>query len=526
MDRSIFNEKDLKDIGERGITPDEILRQIEIFKNGFSHVNVLRPCRINDGIRVLDEKDISRLTAVYSKAQAAGRAMKFVPASGAATRMFKELMAANIQSEYFDAPSIREQAKSNGDYQLLLNFIENIKRFPFYDDLKSLMSRDGIEIESAVSGQNHKAVLEYALYKKGLNLAGIPKALISFHQYKDCSRTPVEEHLAEAADYTVDAHGKARVHFTVSIEHEDAIRAHVKGVKVRYEKSGSDLEVNFSSQKPSTDTIAVNGDNSIFRETDGSLVFRPGGHGALLENLSDLKGDIIFVKNIDNVAPDRLRVASTIYKKALAGYLVELQEIIFSYLKMLEKDGADEAIINSIFNFVRKDLSINPPDGTQDLSRDKRTEYLCAILNRPVRVCGMVRNQAEPGGGPFWVRRADGGVSLQIVEKSQINTEDGTQRRIMEASTHFNPVDLVCGVRDFNGRPFELKKFVDPDTYFISIKSKDGRELKALELPGLWNGAMAFWNTVFIEVPIITFNPVKTVFDLLRDEHQAGDLHD
>lgn len=520
MDGSIFNEKDLQDIRERGIDSGSILKQVEIFKKGFSFVKLLRPCRIDDGIKTLDQRDLSRLTAVYSKAQSAGRAMKFVPASGAATRMFKELISANGLSENIDIYDIREQAENNADLRCLLNFIGNIQQFPFYNDLKSLMSEDGIDIEKAASEGGYRDIIEYALYKKGLNLAGLPKALISFHKYSEYSRTPIEEHLAEAGEYTLDVHGKARVHFTVSIEHEEAIKAHVKSIRRRYEKSGSNFEINFSNQKPSTDTIAVNNDNSFFREIDSRLVFRPGGHGALLENLGDLKGDIIFIKNIDNVSPDRLKSTLILYKKALAGYLVELQERIFAYLKRLESDDGDEGILNEIFNFIRKDLSITPHDGIETLSRNKRTEYLFDRLNRPVRVCGMVRNQAEPGGGPFWVKHTDGSVSLQIVEKSQINTAEEKQRGILEASTHFNPVDLVCGVRDYRGGSFDLKSYVDPETCFISVKSKDGKDLKALELPGLWNGAMAFWNTAFIEVPIITFNPVKTVFDLLRDEHQ------
>jgi len=504
MDISIFSEKDLRDIRSRGIAPEEVFRQIGIFKQGFSFVNLIRPCRVGEGIRRLHEKDISRLTAVYSKAQSAGRSMKFVPASGAATRMFKELMSAN----------------GLPDNKSLTAFAKNIKRFPFYEALRGLMSKNGIDIEKSLLDGNYRDILEYALYKKGLNLSGLPKALISFHRYPGYSRTPVEEHLVEAGDYVTDADGKARIHFTVSTEHEEAIRGHVESVKGRYEHPGLKFEIHFSNQKPSTDTIAVNMDNSLFREKDGSLVFRPGGHGALVENLNDLKSDIIFIKNIDNVAPDRLKDASNLYKKALAGYLVELQERIFRYLKALEGNKIDGALMNEISSFVGDDLCLSPPEGMEDMSYGKRREYLFNILNRPIRVCGMVKNQAEPGGGPFWVKHHDGSVSLQIVEKSQVNMESEEQRIILESSTHFNPVDLVCGVMDYRGNNFNLKKFINPGTYFISVKSKDGIELKALELPGLWNGAMASWNTVFIEVPLITFNPVKTVFDLLRDEHQ------
>jgi len=523
MKNDIFDERDLQDVSARGIAPDEVQRQIEIFRKGFSYVDLQRPCRLGDGIRALNEKDFTRLTSLYSKAQEGGRAMKFVPASGAATRMFKELLSVNGLTND-DTSDLSGPAKKNDEYRHLLNFLENIKRFPFYDELNTCMSRDGIDIDRAVSEARYKEILEYTLSKRGLNLAGLPKALISFHQYPDGPRTPVEEHLAEATAYTADGQGKARIHFTVSMEHEEAIKEHIKDVKARYRDTGVHFEITFSNQRPSTDTIAVHRDNSLFREPDGSLIFRPGGHGALLENLNALDGDIVFIKNIDNVAPDRIKDTSSRYKKALAGYLVELEERIFDYLKRLEAEKGDEGLIEDIFNFISGEISMSAPASIEDMPCDKKAGYLFNILNRPIRVCGMVRNQAEPGGGPFWVRHPDGGISLQIVEKSQINTEDEKQRRIMEESTHFNPVDLVCGVKDYRGRPFDLKRYVDPDTYFISIKSKDGVELKALELPGLWNGAMAYWNTVFIEVPLITFNPVKTIFDLLRDEHQPGVL--
>jgi len=527
MDKSIFNERDIEDIKARGIAPEEVQRQIGVFKKGFSYADLLRPCRIGDGIRELDKKDIARLTAVYSKIQASGRAMKFVPASGAATRMFKELASVNGKIGSMEKASPAEMSCNDENFGYFLDFIKNIKSFPFYNDLKSVMSRDGINIDKAISGEKYRDILEYTLSKKGLNLTGLPKALISFHRYPDYSRTPVGEHLAEASVYTIDGHGKARIHFTVSTEHEEAITAHVKSVKGHYENSGLDFEVGFSNQKPSTDTIAVHKDNTLFREMDGSLIFRPGGHGALIENLNALGGDIIFIKNIDNVAPDRLKDTSNIYKKALAGCLVELQGRIFNYLKRLETNDSNGGLLDEIANFIRNDLCLSSPAAVESLSYGKKAECLFNILNRPIRVCGMVRNQAEPGGGPFWVKHPDGSVSLQIVEKSQINTEDEKQRGIMEESTHFNPVDLVCGVKDYRGRPFDLKKYVDPETYFISIKSKDGMELKALELPGLWNGAMAYWNTVFVEVPLITFNPVKTVFDLLRDEHQPeGSFND
>jgi hypothetical protein len=520
MDMSIFSEKDLKDIKARGIEPEEVLRQTRIFKRGFFYANLLRPCRINDGIRVLSDMDKERLTRVFAKAQAKGRAMKFVPASGAATRMFKELASVSNRIGDLDKDFFYEWSRHDGDYRQFLEFIENLKRFPFYNDLISVISRKGADISNAYSQSGQKTLLEYTLSAEGLNLAGLPKGLIPFHFYMDHIRTPIEEHLVEACAYTADSSGNAAIHFTISEEHEAEVAGHVNKIRGLYENDRVHLNVTYSFQKPSTDTIAVNPDNTPFRLRDGSLFFRPAGHGALLANLNDTRGDIVFIKNIDNVAPDRIKETTYIYKRALGGLLVDLQEKIFGYLRRLEAGEADDGFILEIFDFIKHELSINPADGTVSFTREKKIEYLISRLNRPIRVCGMVRNQAEPGGGPFWVRHPDGNVSLQVVEKSQVDESSAQQAALFEAATHFNPVDLVCGVRDYKGMPFDLGKYVDPDACFISVKSKDGRELKALELPGLWNGAMAFWNTVFVEVPLITFNPVKTVFDLLRPEHQ------
>jgi len=520
MSDSLFDEKDLTDMRERGIALEEILKQIDIFKKSFSFEHLLRTCRIGDGIKRLDDKDIPALTSLYDKAQVTGRAMKFIPASGAASRMFKELITINSQLESADKDTLSELSINNEDYKYFLTFIENIKKIPFYNDLKSSMKHAGIDIDEAIAENRFKDILLFAITEKGLNLSALPKALIPFHQYPGSSRTPIEEHIAESGTYTSDKDGKVRIHFTVSPEHEEAIIQHVNSIIGHYDKSGLHHEISFSNQKPSTDTIAVDMDNNPFREADGRLVFRQGGHGALIENLGDLKGDIIFIKTIDNVTPDRLKNISYRYKKALGGHLVELQGKIFSYLEMLESGDRDETLLNKIFDFIRDDLSVAPPDGMMNQSLDKRIGYLVSRLNRPLRVCGMVKNQGEPGGGPYWVGLSDGSASPQIVEKSQINMDSEEQRNIFKSSTHFNPVDLVCGVRDYKGASFDLKKYVDPETCFISIKSKDGRELKALELPGLWNGAMSYWNTVFIEVPLITFNPVKTIFDLLRKEHQ------
>ena len=518
-----FSHEDMKQIEGRGMTPEKVISQIEIFKKGFHYIKLRRPCTVGDGITVLHKEDVDRLGKTFSEAALAGRAMKFVPASGAASRMFKLLLSFNQRYEQIDEREIRAEAEKNDpDHMAFLRFIKGIQKPVFYDDLKSVMSRDGLDTEELISKGQYKGILEYLLTSKGLNLAHIPKGLIKFHAYPGNSRTPIEEHVVEAIEYTKDINNIVRIHFTVSPEHEELVRDHIEKVQGQYEKPGIRFELTLSTQKASTDTIAVDMKNRPFRDSEGRLLFRPGGHGALLKDLNDFKGDLVFVKNIDNVVPDRLKQVTYLYKKALGGYLVELQNEIFESLKRLSGGDVNNQYIAEAFEYVRHKLSIIPPEGVEQGSSEDRIDFLISRLNRPLRVCGMVRNVAEPGGGPFWVEHADKAISLQIVESSQVDMRSAAQRGVWESSTHFNPVDLVCGVRDYTGKPFDLMNFVDPDTGFVSIKSKEGRELKALELPGLWNGAMAHWNTVFVEVPIMTFNPVKTVLDLLRKEHQPG----
>ena len=517
----IFDEEDIKQIKDRGMTPEKVLSQIEKFKKGFPYSKLQRPCTVGDGITVLHQNDLEKLGEIYSQSAESGRAMKFVPASGAASRMFKLLLSFRSRYDRIDEKHITAGAEDNDpDSKSFLQFIRGIKKFAFYGDLKSAMSRDGLDTEAFISKGQYKNILEYILTSKGLNFADLPKGLIKFHLYPDYARTPFEEHLLEAAVYVQGKKVNIRIHFPVSPEHETTIKDYIKGILYRYEKAQIKYELIFSTQKRSTDTIAVGMDNKPFRDRDGRLLFRPGGHGALIENLGDLKGDMVFIKNIDNVVTDRLKRETYTYKKALGGYLVELQNKSFRYLQRLSSKDLDGQLLKQIFEFARYQLSIIPPEGLERRSKDEKINFLIYKLNRPLRVCGIVKNEGEPGGGPFWVEHADKGVSLQIVESSQVDLKSAEQRDIWESSTHFNPVDLVCGVRDYSGRHFYLINFIDPDTGFISIKSKEGRELKALELPGLWNGAMANWNTVFVEVPIITFNPVKTVLDLLRREHQ------
>ena len=435
--------------------------------------------------------------------------------------MFKILLSCHNRSADMRL-LMNEAEKGDTDSRNILKLIDEISQVPFYDDLEKLMSGDGLDIKALIRKGEINDILEYILFEKGLNLSNIPKGLIPFHRYDGYSRTPLEEHLVEACEYTRSSDGSVNIHFTVSPEHEESIAEYIDSVKQEYEKDGASINLSYSFQKPSTDTIAVDMENNPFRDKNNNLLFRPGGHGALLENLSDIEGDVVFIKNIDNVVQDRYKDTTYTYKKALGGYLVSLQKEIFGFLEKLNDEKLSDDSVLQILNFVSDRLSLIPPENIEKGNTREKKEYLVSILNRPLRVCGMVKNMGEPGGGPFWVEQPGMGISAQIVETSQIDMNSPGQKKIFQSATHFNPVDLVCGLKDFSGKPFDLKNFIDHDTGFISSKSKDGRDLKALELPGLWNGSMAYWNTVFIEVPAITFNPVKTVFDLLREEHQPA----
>lgn len=505
-----FSKEDIQQIISRGHTLETVLSQIEIFHESIPRTKLHRPCTVDDGIIVSQRSDIDTLGAIYAQAVSAGRVTKFVPASGAATRMFQALLSYCEQQEPVDSKHEKD----------VLQFIHNLQYFAFYDDLQAAVRRHGDEIGTYLAHNRYAELLAYLLMPKGLNYANLPKILLKFHRYGYHCRTPLEEHLVEAAVYARDSHQVARLHVTVTPTYAQAVQAHIEASRRRYEHAGCRYEVGLSVQNHTTDTIAVNLDNTPFRDEQGRLLFRPSGHGALLANLQALEADIVFIKNIDNVMSDHLKEDTYRYKRALGGYLVYLQQQMFTYLEHLAAGKVDAGLLEEIIDFARQQLAIVLPPGLQHAPQHAQIGFLYDRLNRPLRVCGMVRNEGEPGGGPFWVEHADGSLSRQIVETSQVDTTAPEQRAILAASTHFNPVDLVCGVRDYRGQPFDLQQFADPDTGFISQKTHAGRPLKALELPGLWNGAMAFWNTVFIEVPLSTFSPVKTVLDLLRPEHQ------
>jgi hypothetical protein len=498
----MFNEKDIAQIEERGSDIRTVEEQVGYFVNGFPFLQLSKAATVGDGIIRLSEEEISQLISEFDKKASEGEIslLKFVPASGAATRMFKSLFG-------FLQENKRDKSVDE--------FFAKLREFAFYDDLKVSLQSDGFQIENA----DEQTIASYFLTAKGLGYGELPKGLLKFHNYPDRSRTPLEEHLVEGAKYA-NAGSNVQIHFTVSPEHRDKFEKLVVEVLPSYQSEfGVRYIVSFSEQKSATDTIAVNLDNSPFREKDGTLLFRPAGHGALLENLGQLDADIIFIKNIDNVVPDRIKADTIQYKKALAGVVLKSQKQIFGYLSRLQEDSSAD-LLQELDNFFKNELCVIPPAGFDSWDDGKKKEYFVQKLDRPLRACGMVKNQGEPGGGPFWAENSDGSSSLQIVESAQVDVDNVSQNEIFKNSTHFNPVDLVCAVKNYKGELFDLKKFRDPLTGFITAKSKDGKDLKAQELPGLWNGSMADWNTLFVEVPLLTFNPVKTVNDLLREQHQ------
>ncbi len=505
----MLSQEDLKQIAGKGITEAQVEAQLEEFKNGFPFLRIDAAAGIGNGIVAPGESERAKYIDAWNAYKAEGRKIvKFVPASGAASRMFKDMFAFLGGSE--DEPQTEFEKK----------YFDNIEKFAFYDELDEACKRnEGKNITALLAEGDYKAVVRNMLDAKGLNYGQLPKGLLLFHKYAEGPRTPLEEHLVEGALYAA-SNGEAHIHFTVSHEHKELFKAKVTEKCGLYAaKYGIKYDVTFSEQKPSTDTVAANPDNTPFRNADGSLLFRPGGHGALIQNLNDIDADVVFIKNIDNVVPDRLKADTVIYKQLLAGILVTLQAKAFSYLRLLDTGTYTHEQLEEIIRFVQRDLCCRKADIKQ-LEDAELVIYLHKKLNRPMRVCGVVKNVGEPGGGPFLTYNQDGTVSLQILESSQIDKSNEEYMRMFTEGTHFNPVDLVCAVKDYKGNAFNLPDYVDKTTGFISSKSKNGRELKALELPGLWNGAMSDWNTVFVEVPLSTFNPVKTVNDLLREQHQ------
>jgi hypothetical protein len=507
MDEKILSASDIQQIRTRGISREKVLRQIDLCRLGAASVTLHRPATVADGIIRITDEEQEILVAFHNEAAEAGRCLKFVPASGAATRMFKEWYAIFNQGGF----------KSREEFE---SFVKGLSRYAFFGDLSAALTASGQDLGDLVARGRGQEILDFILNERGLNYAGKPKALLKFHRYGDVARTALEEHLVEAALYVRSGSGLCRVHFTVSEEHLEPVKELLGRVTGQYERClGVRFEVGLTIQSESTDTIAVDLENRPYRDRSGRLFFRPGGHGALLYNLDGIDGDIVFIKNIDNIVPDRLRDTTIRYKKIIGGYLVLLQRELFGHLQALSDPAAGEQAIGAAVRFASERLPCALPPAFEGRPLEQRRQILMDRLNRPLRVCGMVKNEGEPGGGPFWVTGIDGGCSLQIVEEIQVDKGKGNQAAIWASSTHFNPVDLVCGVRDFRGAKFDLERFVDHEQVFVSTKSHEGCDIKALELPGLWNGAMAFWHTVFVEVPVETFSPVKTVEDLLRPAH-------
>lgn len=516
----MFDEKDLLQIESHGLTVGEIKKQLEIFRRGIRYPDIVAPATPEKGIKCFSEEEIDKYVSIYEKNLSQLKVVKFVPASGAASRMFKNLQS--FRNKNLDIAGQKTELENDNSFDSVANFIKNIKKFAFYKELQEHAMKSGFSIDNLLAEGNINTIIDLLLENHGLGYNGKPKALIKFHDYGDFQRTALGEHLAEAAWYAVSGDGKCRLHFTVSEEHREIIEQLVARVKSYYKNYYQrEFLVTFSVQDKSTDTIAVDENNNPFRNADGSLLFRPGGHGALIKNLNKIKADLIFVKNIDNVVPDKLKPSTIRYKKLLAGYLLYLQEKIFNFLDILDCGDLTESFLRKVKKFMENEFSVTFPENYPLFDLVEKAEFLFMKLNRPLRVCGMVKNVGEPGGGPFFVRNSeDDMVELQILESSQFNMEKAKHRQIFQDSTHFNPVDLVLGVYDFRGNKFNLLNYIDEEASFISVKSKDGKELKALEHPGLWNGAMSDWNTVFVEVPLNTFNPVKVVNDLLREQHQ------
>ncbi|MFT7033058.1 MAG: hypothetical protein ACJA2S_001559 [Cyclobacteriaceae bacterium] len=502
----MFSEKQIEQIEQRGSKLKEVEKQVENFVNGFPYLAANRAASVGDGILKFGKEEVDHYQNLYKEKSIVKKIIKFVPASGAASRMFKELFAF-LEDNDFDGNKAAQ------------TFISGLQNFAFYEQLIAGLASKGVDIKEALVNKNFAVIVNELLETEGMDYGSLPKGLLKFHKYEDKVRTPVEEHFSEGSSYAVSDGNTVHLHFTVSPEHQSKFDQHVGEIKSFYEKlTGVAYDISFSQQKKSTDTIAVDMENKPFVD-GGEILFRPAGHGALLANLDDLDGDVVFIKNIDNVVPDQLKGSTIQYKQVIGGLMIELQDKIFEMTEKLIRAVGNDHIEESE-EFLTSKINLNLPEAYGSFGSDEKVQYLLSKLDRPVRICGMVKNTGEPGGGPFWVFEEDGTEAIQIGETAQIDLSNPTQAKMLKNSTHFSPTDLVCGIKDRNGKKYELMKHRDPKTGFITSKSKSGRDLKAQELPGLWNGSMANWNSVMVEVPLSTFNPVKSVNDLLKPAHQ------
>jgi hypothetical protein len=510
-----FSSLDFVQIYEHGVALENIEKQFNIFKNGISKAVLVEPAKISKGILKLSKSDFQQKAEFFDANKSTLKLKKFVPASGAASRMFKFLIA--FLNEFdIENESINAYINRKKDSELSL-FIVGLEKFPFFETVKRKLKEVFPNFDNLEKDHKNYYFIKLLLSPDYFDFANKPKGVLPFHKYKTHTATPIEEHLYECAHYS-SSNGTAHLRFTVSEAHQSQFESVVNSVKSKVEKeTGIMITTRYSYQNKATDTIAVDLENNPFRDKNGQLVFRPGGHGALIENLNNLHADIIFIKNIDNVIQNNIESIS-FYKKGLAGILIELQQQIFQYLNEIE--NSEKASLDEMISFVQNILNFEIPEDFSKYTTENKISHIKNILDRPIRVCGMVKNEQDPGGGPFWVRDSKGAVSLQIVETSQVDLENANQAKILADATHFNPVDLVCGILNYKNEKFDLTRFVDHKSGFIVEKNKNGKPLISYELPGLWNGAMAKWISIFVEVPLTTFNPVKTVNDLLKPAHQ------
>ena len=507
-----LSKTDIEQFKKHGLTPEKIDQQLKIFSEGIPFVKIVKAGSIGNGIESISEADQNRLVEFYELNNQKKEIVKFVPASGAATRMFQFLFM--FLNEFNPNGTSFETYINKKENKLLETFIKSLKDFAFFSSVQKKTKELYPDFEKASEGAGTYLFIKTMLDDKGLNFRNLPKGLIPFHKYETRTRTAFEEHLYESV-YYASVNNNVKLHFTIAKKHLPFFEKELDGIKNRvFKKTKTKFHVSYSFQKKETDTIAVNSDNTVFKNAKNDCVFRPSGHGALIENLNDLDADIVFIKNIDNVVAAKYVDEVAHYKKVLGGKLLWIQKKVFSYLVMLDKKNASLEKLHEIKTFLRNELNIRESIMTAAAIKN--------ILNRPIRVCGVVKNTGAPGGGPFWVQNNNTLPTLQIVEMSQIDSNNSDHQTIVNSATHFNPVDLVCGLKNYKGNKFDLLKFVDSKSGIITDKSQDGRSLKALELPGLWNGSMAYWNSVFVEVPLKTFNPVKTVNDLLHEAHRSS----
>ena len=517
-----FSASDLRQLEQLGISAAEAERQLDLLLNPPPSIRLDRPCRIGDGIRRLEASQYPERIELFESAARRGRLSRLVPASGAASRMFKSLLPfLNDAGEPGRKELERRVARGGRSAADLLTLVDQIDRFAFSGALDRAAQRRGQSLSQLVREEAYVMLCRLLLTDAGLNYAELPKALIEFHRYPEGARTALEEQLVEASATTVDAGRISRNHFTVAPGFESRFGAELEPIQSRQARLGVELRIGLSTQDRCSDTLAIGPDRRPFRLDDGTLLLRPAGHGALIENLGALGGDLVFLKNIDNILPERLQAAPVRWKKILCGTLLDLERRIHGWIRRLEPSDLAIAPLAPCFDFLAAELGSAAPAALRGAPAERQRAFLLERLRRPLRVCGVVPNQGEPGGGPFWVQGPDQRLTLQIVERTQVDAQSEAQRQIWSAATHFNPVDMVCSLRDPEGIAYDLRRFMDPRAVLVAKKSHQGRELLALERPGLWNGAMADWNTVFVEVPAETFAPVKTVFDLLRPEHQS-----